>query len=301
MNLKMVKYGMSVLTMFMFQSGYGAPSPFAKAFLLAAHGDQKAAVQTIVDSGQGHRLRVIDPDKVPVDIKKIFSGNFLDKFLHDKIIDIGDAKLYVPNYPDDFIQSLIVNRGTFYEIEFLEELQPYIKKNAVILDIGANIGNHSVYWGLKADAKRIYSFEPVQDTFNTLKKNIKINELTDKVKIFNIGLSNEKIGGRVSYYDPKDIGRTTVKQDSDGNLLLDKLDNIQIEEDSVDFVKIDVEGHELAVFQGARETLLKYKPIIFVEIFQHKKTKVHEYLTDLGYRLEKTFPYGNYLYIFDDK
>lgn len=219
----------------------------------------------------------------------------------DKIVNINLAKFYVPNYPTDLIQSEIADNGTFFEIDLLKELQPYIKKNAVILDIGANIGNHSVYWGLKADAKRIYSFEPVQDTFNTLKKNIEINELTDKVKIFNIGLSSEKIGGRVSYYDPKDIGRTTVKQDSDGNLLLDKLDNIQIEEDSVDFVKIDVEGHELAVFQGARETLLKYKPIIFVEIFRHKKPKVHEYLTDLGYRLEKTFPYGNYLYIFDDK
>ena len=105
MNFKTAKVSVSALVALMFQSGYGSPSPFAKAFLLAARGDQKAAVQTIVDSGQGHRLRVIDPDKVPVDIKKIFSGNFLDKFLHDKIIDIGDAKLYVPNYPDDFKKS----------------------------------------------------------------------------------------------------------------------------------------------------------------------------------------------------
>ncbi|MCR4623294.1 MAG: hypothetical protein K5780_01375 [Alphaproteobacteria bacterium] len=48
-----------------------------------------------------------------------------------------------------------------------------------------------------------------------LKKNIEINELTDKVKIFNIGLSNEKINGSINHYDPENIEGTSIKQDSD--------------------------------------------------------------------------------------
>ncbi len=168
----------------------------------------------------------------------------------------------------------------------------------MILDIGANIGNHSVYWAVKTDARRIYSFEPVKDFFKILKKNVEINKLNNKIKIFNIGLSNKKINGSVSFYDRKNIGGTHVKQDPNGNLLLDKLDNIKIEESAIDFVKIDVEGHELEVLQGARETLLKYKPIVFVESFPDKKQKVHEYLTNLGYHLEKSFAGFNFLYIF---
>lgn len=91
-----------------------------------------------------------------------------------------------------------------------------------------------------------------------------------------------------------------IKQDSNGNLMLDRLDNITFEDNTIDFIKIDVEGHELEVLQGARETLLKYRPVVFVEISSENKTKVHEYLTKLGYRLEKRFRNSNYLYIFNE-
>ncbi|MBO4405782.1 MAG: FkbM family methyltransferase, partial [Alphaproteobacteria bacterium] len=160
--------------------------------------------------------------------------------LPDKIANIGYAKFYVPNYPIDLIQSDIVENRTFFEINQLEELQPYIKNNAVILDIGANIGNHSIYWAVKSDAKKIYSFEPVKETFKILEKNVEINELRNKIKIFNIGLSNQKINGSISFFDSSNIGGTNIKQDPNGSLLLDKLDHIKIEEDTVDFVKIDV-------------------------------------------------------------
>lgn len=220
--------------------------------------------------------------------------------LPEKVINIDSAKLYVPYYPIDFIQSKIVDNNNFFEHDILQELQPYIKKNAVVLDIGANIGNHSVYWAVRSDAKKIYSFEPVKDFFKILKKNVEINQLNDKVKIFNIGLSDKKINGSISFYKHTDIGVTRIKQDSNGNLTLDKLDNITFEDNTIDFIKIDVEGHELEVLRGARETLLKYKPTIFIETFPDKKTKVHEYLTKLGYRLEKRFRDSNYLYIFNE-
>jgi len=231
----------------------------------------------------------------------VYSNEIQDKINENNIIDIGEAKFYVPNYPIDYIQSVIVNYKTFYENDILEELKSYIKKNSIILDIGANIGNHSIYWAKKTDAKRIYSFEPVHDTFKILKKNIEINGLIDKVKIFNIGLSDEKINGSITNYFPDNIGATQIKQDSNGNLLLDKLDNIKLGEDTIDFIKIDVEGHELYALQGARETLITFKPIIFIEIFEVNQIKVHEFLENLGYRLEKRFDGSNYLYIFEER
>jgi len=233
--------------------------------------------------------------------KKVKSKKFCKRCLSsEKIIDIGEAKFYVPNYPVDYIQRFIVDGRTFFEIGILQKLQSYIKKNSVIFDIGANIGNHSIYWAIKSNTKKVYSFEPVKDTFNILKKNIEINNITEKVKIYNIGLSNEKIKGSISFYNPGNIGGTRIKQDLNGDLSLEKLDNIKIVEDTIDFIKIDVEGHELEVLQGGKVTIKTYKPIIFVESFSKKKMKVHEYLTNLGYKLVKEFPQCNYLYIFAD-
>ena len=119
--------------------------------------------------------------------------------------------------------------------------------------------------------------------------------------MFNIGLSNQKINGRISVFDRMNIGGPWVEPDANGNMRLDKLDNIKIEENFIDLIKIDVEGHELRVLQGAKETLQKYKPAIFIEILEHSdnQKETHEYLTNMGYRLEKQLPHCNYLYLFD--
>ncbi len=53
------------------------------------------------------------------------------------------VKFYLPLYPWDFIQRVIAESDDFYEIYMLRSLREYIPNNAVILDIGANIGNHS--------------------------------------------------------------------------------------------------------------------------------------------------------------
>jgi len=85
------------------------------------------------------------------------------------------------------------------------------------------------------------------------------------MKIYNIGLSDIKINGTISFYIPWKIGVTQIKQNLNGNLKLDKY--IRIDEDTINFIKNDVEGHELKVLQGAKETLQTYRPIIYIEIF----------------------------------
>ncbi|KAG4095516.1 hypothetical protein H8356DRAFT_1427114 [Neocallimastix lanati (nom. inval.)] len=105
----------------------------------------------------------------------------------------------------------------------------------------------------------------------------------NKMKIYNIGLSDIKINGTISFYIPWNIGVTQIKQNLNGNLKLDKY--IRIDEDTINFIKNDVEGHELKVLQGAKD----------------HKMKVNEYLINFEYRLEKEFSSSNYLYIFDHK
>ena len=132
MNLKMVKYGMSVLTMFMFQSGYGAPSPFAKAFLLAARGDQKAAVQTIVDGEQGHRLRVIDPDRVSVNIMRAFP--IVEQKVIESSLEINPN--WVPKYSFSEIKKRIETHEVIsFDIFDTLLLRPYVRPSDLFVHL----------------------------------------------------------------------------------------------------------------------------------------------------------------------
>lgn len=212
-----------------------------------------------------------------------------------------DILFYVPNYPSDFVQSVIVNTENFFEIDILEELKNYIPKNAVILDIGANIGNHTIYFAKRCNALKVYSFEPIHETFNILKKNIEINNIGNIVELYNLGLSDKNTMGDILKYSMHNIGATKITHNINGNLKLNKLDNINIDEDRIDFIKIDVEGHEINLLRGAENTLSKYKPSIFIEVFDENKSNIFSILENLGYKYIKEFDYSNYLFIHKSK
>lgn len=214
----------------------------------------------------------------------------------DNITNVGNILFYVPLYKTDLIQRYIFERKKFFEQNILLELLEYLpEKDAVILDIGANIGNHTLYWAGLCGAKTVYSFEPVKSTFEILSKNIELNGLQDKVKLFNLALSDEKTTCCMNCYTETNIGGVSVRKSSSGDLAMERLDNINIVEEKVDFVKIDVEGHELFVLNGALETLRKYKPVIFIETGNPEEVK--KLLSPIGYRLEKEFENCNSLFI----
>ena len=60
------------------------------------------------------------------------------------------------------------NTNNFYEIEVLEKWNQYFENVKIILDVGANIGNHSIYWSQLENVNKIISFEPVPKTLNYL-------------------------------------------------------------------------------------------------------------------------------------
>lgn len=221
--------------------------------------------------------------------------------MEDNIWCIGNTLFYVPNYPLDLIQSAIVNEDKYYEMDILQDLDKYIPDNAVIFDVGANIGNHSLYWAIERRAKKIYAFEPVAQIFKMLTKNIAINNLENVVEPLNIGLSNVKTKGRVSGFWQDNIAKTQVEGSQFGSLNLDMLDNIDIAESKIDFIKIDVEEHEILTLNGALKTLSKYRPLIFIESFDPHIVEVRKIMDNLGYKLIKEYPGSNYLFAHKEK
>ena len=234
--------------------------------------------------------------------KKLNKRKKDSRYLHKKtykgmkIWDFESVKFCLPNYTQDLIQNHIISQNDYFEGKILRKLDKFIPEGATILDIGANIGNHTVYWAMQDKIKKVYSFEPLKETFDMLEKNIEINDLEEKVKLFNIGLSDEESSTRISHFDKTNIGGTSIEKTADGSLVVNKLDNIKI-------IKIDVEGHEIKVLNGAKDTFLKYKPkYVFIESISNNFPKVKEILEGYGYKLTD-FPveYSNYLFEYKDK
>lgn len=221
----------------------------------------------------------------------------------DSIFQFDDVRFYVPYYPIDLIQRHIVNTKTFFEQEILELLDKYIPENSVIFDIGANIGNHSIYWGIRRNVSKIYAFEPVRDTFEILKRNIELNGLKDKVVLYNIGLSDKK--GEAGYvnYRMENIGSTHLKPlekigGGGGDMQLCTLDDMTFPTNRIDFIKIDVESMEILLLKGASKFFKHYKPsYIFIEVEEvDNEQEVDEILLRYGYRMLRQFEHHNFLY-----
>ena len=221
-------------------------------------------------------------------------------------------KIYVPLYPWDSIQKTIVNEHQFFEQDILNALRSYIPDQAVILDIGANIGNHSLFWATLLNAKTIHAFEPLQETYRMLVRNIEINELENVIIPHNIGLGDKSSSGEIAAQDANNIGGTSIKESGASNryaLKIERLDDIDLGETKIDFCKIDVEGYELKTLAGMKETLRKYKPVVFIEAFEEGKghpipkgceanaPKVKDFFRNLGYDAPLFFAPYNWLFV----
>lgn len=215
----------------------------------------------------------------------------------DNVWRNDDVLFYVPNYPYDFVQRAVVNREDYFERDILDSLQRYIPSEAVILDIGANIGNHSLYFCKKCKAKRIIAFEPVKETYAILKRNIELNGLDGIITACNFGLSNENMSAEIKKYTMSNIGATSIEKKADGTLRVMRLDDYDFSQiQQIDFMKIDVEGHEILALEGAKETIKKYSPVIFIETFDNNKDTVHAMLAELGYACIQEYKDSNYLF-----
>lgn len=213
---------------------------------------------------------------------------------------VSNVLFYTPNAFADFIQTFLHFTRNFFEERELEIVKRYLPESAVILDIGANIGNHSLYWATQCNSAKIYAFEPIPDTFNILKRNVELNFQSERIKLFNIGLSDAKSRAEIDRFISYNTGETSIKKSHNGPLLVDKLDNIDIEENRIDLIKIDVEGHEIFILRGAIETIKKYKPVIFIEIAASNLIECNRLLESLEYKLDRQLSGENYLYIYKE-
>ena len=193
------------------------------------------------------------------------------EFPADEIVTSGGRRL---RYASTSKQSKARNRSLLSKepttIVWLDTMAP----DEVLVDIGANVGMYSIYGGVVG--ARVYAFEPEALNFAELNKNIYANGLHDRVTAYCLAISNQvevsvlHLGGFGVGWAHHDFGENRWAGDKTfGTLKMEKARRVR--QGCVAFpldelvargaiptphhIKIDVDGFEWKVFEGARETL----------------------------------------------
>lgn len=204
-------------------------------------------------------------------------------------------RLYWLNKSGSVDQS-IIETGIF-EHASTRIVDQFVKKGDVVLDVGANIGYYTVQFAdLVGKEGSVIAFEPTRHFGEVLKANIEANQLTN-VLVHEFGLSSREFTTDIdigissatmhssNYYDP------IVRHE---RISLRTLDSVVSEYNlsKIDFIKIDVDGHEPHFFNGAWKTLEQIDPLILFEVshLHYMKANInicefYKTLKEKGYRI----------------
>ena len=226
-------------------------------------------------------------------IRFVWNQKWIDlrhkKAIYKKLCSYGDA-LDAPFAKDFFgltyqgnlnnsVEFTLFYMGAFEKplLFFLRDTMLSLRQSAngsaqSFFDIGANIGQHSLFMSLHAD--QVHSFEPYSVVSQKLERHIELNEISN-IRLHKVGLSNQQ--EELDFYAPtgrnQGIGSFDAGTVSKGNRNLGKLALVRGDEylekkvlQGICLLKIDVEGFEKNVVEGLRDTLEKSRPVTVVEV-----------------------------------
>jgi FkbM family methyltransferase len=175
-------------------------------------------------------------------------------------------------YPGEYVDQHIFLHG-IYEKRFLQLLRGRFDRDAIALDIGANIGNHAIY--LAGTFAVIHAFEPNPTVLSRLRDNIALNDLDDSIRVHPVGLGAKTEILAFRENNDGNLGASGfLKADEEVGALTRVLELQIVNADEyvgrlalprLDFVKVDVEGWEASLFEGLSETIRRHRPVVAFE------------------------------------
>jgi len=162
-----------------------------------------------------------------------------------------------------------------------------LKSGDIVIDVGAFIGDTALIFS--QNGAEVYAFEPQEDAFFCMEYNAFKNST-------NIIAINEAVGNGDSVSVNQDAldgnpGTRTIKSDENGKKSI-RLDDYFAKFNSINLIKIDCEGYEPPVIQGAKNIINKHKPVIICEVYPDmlaragfSKSDIYNPLIELGYNI----------------
>lgn len=213
------------------------------------------------------------------------------------IMTSRDRGIRIACSPGDFRIAPIETLNFFdYEKSESDMMENLVADGDTFFDIGANIGWYSINIATSRRATKVYCFEPIPKTHKSLSVNLELNTVPNVIA-HNFGFSSQA-GEFPFYYYPEGSGNASsvnVTGRADVECVQCKvltLDDFITETGTqVDFIKCDVEGAELLVFQGGIKTITRDKPVVFSEIlrkwsakFNYNPNDIFSMFKDQGYQ-----------------
>lgn len=219
--------------------------------------------------GRGRLVRLMDAR-----LKSAGRGPIVEarmKLGYRMVVDLRSGTEFLSYYTGD------------YDADRIRSMTRLFQPGWTVLDVGANVGFWTVPLArrLKALGGRVFSFEPVPSNFARLQTNVALNGLGDVVTTARLGLADHKGSVRVTlredFANGAETGNAAIVFEREHDAAFD---TAMIEIDTfdaaaprlgvgcVDFIKVDIEGHEDLFFEGAAESVRRHRPIILSEVNQ---------------------------------
>ena len=207
--------------------------------------------------------------------------------LYPVAVDGVGMCFYAPS-DDDVIQAFH-RRGRLYEEVELRLIASHLGHGAVVLDIGANVGNHTVFFARSCRASQVVVFEPNPAAITVLNANIRINRIGDVVDSRFLGIGVGAGSGSADLLETTgNLGVTRLIGRSDGPVGIKALDELHLDVRPT-FIKIDVEGMEMDVLAGGMKLIEELKPSMYVEVHETNYERFAAFVVERRYQVVASY------------
>lgn len=166
-------------------------------------------------------------------------------------------------------------------------LRQAIRPGMTVLEIGANMGSHSVDMARACAPGPFYAFEPQPRLFQILCANLALNGIANALAYPDAcgEVAGSAIVPWMDYGRPGNFGDMSLRSEGKGlSVNVRPIDGLGLEQCGL--IKIDVQGYEAQVLRGARATIMRHRPIIYIEndVASQQQTLI-SLVAELGYRM----------------
>ncbi|MEO0036188.1 MAG: hypothetical protein RLZZ501_2211 [Pseudomonadota bacterium] len=194
----------------------------------------------------------------------------------------GVAARFAIADPFDTVQSAQC-RGQFFEQGELTELRRWVPAGAAIGEIGANVGNHLVFYAQHMDPARLYPVEPNPASLTLLHRNVALNRIDGLIDPRGLGVAVGRAAGRAALALPEAHNLGAARLVAGDTVPVCRLDAL-FADTRLDFLKIDVEGCEIDALEGAAGLIERCRPAIYIEIWNDNLWPFESWCRRNGYQ-----------------